>query len=80
MIKSCPDILNYTLTDHAQQEMARRNISQHDLDEILQNPEQRELVRNGRCVYQSRLELNGKLYLLRVFVDVDRLPPEIVTV
>jgi len=43
-------------------------------------PEQREAVRPGRDVLQSRLELEGGTYLVRVFVDVDREPAEVVTV
>lgn len=28
---------------------------------------------------QSRIELKGRIYLVRVFVDIDRVPPEVVT-
>jgi hypothetical protein len=37
------------------------------------------VFRPGREVLESRLELEGKRYLLRVFVDVDRSPAEVVT-
>jgi hypothetical protein len=37
-------------------------------------------VRPGRDVLQSRIVLAGKMDLLRVFVDVDRDPAEVVTV
>jgi hypothetical protein len=36
-------------------------------------------VRLGRDVLQSRINVGGKTYLVRVFVDVDRLPAEVVT-
>jgi len=44
--------------------------------------EQTENIREGRDVYQSRIEMGEppKTYLLRVFVDRDREPSEIVTV
>jgi hypothetical protein len=34
----------------------------------------------GQDVVQSRIALAGKTYLLRVFVDIDRDPAEVVTV
>jgi len=75
-------IRNYRPTEHAKGEMARRQISEDDVAEVLGAPEQIEAVRQGRNVYQSRIK-TGKppqMYLLRVFVDVDREPPEVVTV
>jgi hypothetical protein len=71
----------YRLTDHARFEMERRGISEADVVQVLSAPEQSDLVRPGRIVYQSRIEPEepGKIYLLRVFVDVDRRPAEVVT-
>jgi hypothetical protein len=62
--------------------MQRRSISEADVALVLEAPEQREEVRPGRCVYQSRLHFGepSKRYLLRVFVDIDCDPPEVVTV
>jgi hypothetical protein len=37
-------------------------------------------VRPGRDVLQSRIAFPGKTYPLRVFVDIDRDPAEVVTV
>ena len=78
----CPDLQNYVLTDHACWEMQRRSISQARVAIVLTAPEQREEIRPGRCVYQSRLTFGEppKVYLVRVFVDIDRNPPEVVTV
>ena len=36
-------------------------------------------VRPGREVLQSRIEFKGRIYLVRVFVDIDRVPLEVVT-
>jgi hypothetical protein len=75
-------VTKYRLTEHAKEEMARRQISQENVANVLAAPEQIEAVRQGRSVYQSRIK-TGKppqTYLLRVFVDVDREPPEVVTV
>jgi hypothetical protein len=61
--------------------MERRGISEAAIAQVLAAPEQSGLVRAGRMVYQSRMESEepGKTYLLRGFVDVDRLPMEVVT-
>lgn len=75
-------ITNYRITDHAREEMTRRQITEEDVARVLAAPEQTETVREGRQVYQSRLSLGEppRLYLLRVFVDIDRVPAEVVTV
>ena len=48
---------------------------------MLAMPEQAEEARPGRVVYQSRFERGeeGRVYLLRVVVDIDREPAEVVT-
>ncbi|MDW8319692.1 MAG: DUF4258 domain-containing protein [Anaerolineae bacterium] len=81
MLEPVP-ITNYRITDHARDEMARRQITEEEVAQVLAAPEQSETVREGRKVYQARKELGEppKTYLLRVFVDIDRLPPEVVTV
>jgi hypothetical protein len=74
-------IAEYRLTDHAQLEMKRRNITEEEIAQVLSAAEQIEPVRPGRVIYQIRFERGepAKTYLLRVFVDVDRQPPEVVT-
>ena len=59
--------------------MAHRQISETDVKQVLLAPEQTELVRTGRKVYQSRIKLGepSTTYLLRVFVDIDRRPLEV---
>ncbi|GMV34711.1 MAG: hypothetical protein AMXMBFR60_25400 [Chloroflexota bacterium] len=75
-------IHDFIFADHALKEMARREVSQEDVRTVLAKPEQTEMVRDGRAVYQSRLEMGDppKTYLLRVFVDIDPVPPFVVTV
>jgi hypothetical protein len=48
---------------------------------VLAAPEQRHVVRPGRDVFQARISLVElpKTYLVRVFVDIDREPAEVVT-
>ncbi len=67
------------LTDHAVIELSRRGLEQRDIDAVLRNPEQRLDLRPGRVVLQSKYLEGGTEYLLRVFVDIDRTPAEVVT-
>jgi hypothetical protein len=62
-------------------QLLRRGLSEEAVREILLSPEQRIEVRPGRVVLQSKvvLEPPGTVFLLRVFVDVDRRPAEVVT-
>jgi hypothetical protein len=75
-------IHEFVFTDHALTEMARREISQEDVKTVLAEPEQTEMVREGRAVYQAKRAVSEpqKIFLLRVFVDIDRKPPYVVTV
>lgn len=75
-----PPIPKFVLTDHARFEMARRQVSENDVTQVLAAPEYTEIVRTGRALYQSRSGDVGKIYLLRFFVDIDRELPEVVTV
>jgi hypothetical protein len=79
---ACPRIDDYEVSEHAQWAMTRRGILRSDVKQVLQNPEQSEVVQPGRCVYQSKIvaDASSTVYLLRVFVDVDQDPPQVVTV
>ena len=74
-------ITQYRITDHARFEMGRRGITESELAYVLSAPEQAEMVRPGRAVLQSRTEYgeSPQIYLLRIFVDIDRQPAEVVT-
>ena len=75
------DSTNCIFSDHARMEMSRRDIGEHDVLGVLQNPDQYFPIREGRMVYQSKIKRSdlSKEYILRVFVDMDRNPQEIVT-
>lgn len=74
-------ITDYVLTEHALQELRRRGLTEEMMREVLIKPEQQQDVRPGRIVLQSRITMDvpAKEYLMRVFVDVDRKPAEVVT-
>ena len=73
-------ILEFVITPHARSAMGRRGIVDDVVRQVLASPEQRRPIRPGREVLQSRIELESKRYLVRVFVDVSTDPPEVVTV
>jgi hypothetical protein len=68
-------IAQFLFTEHAQQQMAKRELTEEEVLGILRNPETVLPVREGRVVAQAMLAD----YLVRVFVDVDRQPFEVVT-
>lgn len=74
-------IADYVLTPHAVEEMQRRGVSREVVAQVLAAPDQRVVVRPGRVVCQSKVLFEtGTVYLVRVFVDVDCDPADVVTV
>ena len=76
---SPPRSFDYIFTDHAIRELQRRGLHKEDLDDVLRGYEASLGVRLGRVVLQSKTQEGGTEYLLRIFVDIDRNPAEIVT-
>lgn len=77
-----PDpVTDYTFTAHGRFEMRHRGLSTAIVDTVLKSPEQRLEVRQGRHILQSRVSMGSpsKTYLVRVLVDIDRKPDEVVT-
>jgi len=70
------DLGRAIITEHAAGRVARRQVNEADARAVLEQPEAVRPVREGRVVAQGMV--GG--YLLRVFVDIDREPPEVVTV
>ena len=72
-------ILDWRLTPHAETELKRRGIPVSLVAEVLAAPERQRNFRPGREVLESLRDFDGKTYLVRVFLDVDRSPAEVVT-
>jgi hypothetical protein len=72
---------NYVFTSHARFEMGRRGLSEDVIRLVLETPAQRWEVRPGRELLQWVLSVGDppKDYVIRVIVDVDRTPNEVVT-
>lgn len=72
--------MDFVLTDHAEEEARRRQISPAWIESTMVRPEQVVPGLNGRKVFQSRIISDGKTYLVRLVVEDWRQPPVIVTV
>ena len=61
--------------------MTRRGLSEEIVRSVLAAPDRQIEIRPGRVVVQSQVKMSAppKTYLIRVFVDVDRDPKEVVT-
>jgi hypothetical protein len=67
-------VRRYVITEHAAGKMARRGINAALVESVLSAPEQRYQQRPGRDVLQARARFGLRMYLICVFVDVDRYP------
>jgi hypothetical protein len=68
-------------TPHASFEIKRRSLTEEIVLHVIEHPEQYWEVRKGRSIYQAhvKMEIPEKDYLIRVFIDTDREPVEVVT-
>lgn len=71
--------MNYRLSDHAKEELERRQIPRALLEDVLDNPQQIVLEQRGRKAYQSKVNFGGKTYLLRAIVRDDVDPAIVIT-
>jgi hypothetical protein len=77
-----PDpIRDFALTEHAAFEMARRGLAKEIVEAVLDRPDQRWELRPGRHMLQAKVAMGepAKAYIVRVVVDVDEVPPAVVT-
>jgi hypothetical protein len=70
---------SYRLSDHARSEADRRGIPLDVVQTIMTAPEQIVAAHSDRQVYQSKVEIDGKLYLVRAIVE-NTDPATVVTV
>lgn len=70
------------LAEHARDQMHRRGVTEDQVRMTLNDPESVHTVREGRRVVHGIMFMGDppREYLLRIFVDIDRSPPEIVTI
>ena len=70
----------HRLSAHALAELERRGISLDQLHSVLAAPEQKVPEMSGVVCYQSKVTMDGKVYLLRAMVNETADPPVVVTV
>ena len=66
--------MDYVLTEHVKTRMKERNISDSDLDRVLQSPQQVIEQDDGTYAYQSLIVRQKRIVMIRVFVD-NRIDP-----
>ena len=71
--------VRYRLSEHVRQEIARRRIPLTVLEAVLEKPGQIVPSRGAAKAYQSKCEIGGKMFLLRVIVDHSVDPAVLVT-
>lgn len=67
-----------SLTKHARFEMEKRGITEAMVAEVTGKPQQKIKVDENREIWQNKIELGGKTYILRVVVETQ--PLKVVTV
>jgi len=63
--------MNFTFTPHAIEQMQDREIPFQVILEILNHPEEIVPAKYNRTAYQSVVQINGKPYIVRAFVESD---------
>ncbi|MDR0582643.1 MAG: DUF4258 domain-containing protein [Prevotellaceae bacterium] len=71
--------MNYIFSQHALEQMKRRNIEQSQVFQVLKYPD-KIIKQENISIYQASVDLSGNYYLLRVFVNTEKQPPLIITV
>ena len=72
--------MKFHYSNHVHEELAKRKLPLSLLEEVLYAPEQKVPEVDNITCYQSRVEIGGKRYLLRVMVNDTVNPPVVVTV
>lgn len=73
--------MNFSFSNHAEQELALRRIPRPLVDEVLRNPQQIVPERGPKKAYQSKMDFGGgRIFLLRAIVDDTVNPAIVVTV
>ena len=62
--------------------MTRRGITEEIITLVIKNPDQIIDCGNDRSIYQKKITMDAqtKIYLFRVFLDIKKVPVEVVTV
>lgn len=71
--------MRFHFSKHVLEELDERKIPRSLVEPVLQAPEQKVPEMENITCYQSRVDIDGKPYLLRVMVNETVTPPTVVT-
>ena len=71
--------LRFHFSKHVLEELEERQIPRMLVERVLESPEQKTAVLENINCYQSRVEITGKQYVLRVLVNETAQPPVVIT-
>jgi hypothetical protein len=71
--------VRYRLSEYARQEIERRRIPLSLVEAVMERPDQVVPSKGTARAYQSKCEIGGKMFLLRVIVDESVDPAVVVT-
>ncbi len=71
--------MDYGLSVHARDRLKQRRISQEVLEKVLMSPD--EILEEDKCksIYQRKLKNGGKIYLYRIYINLCKEPPMVIT-
>ena len=72
--------MDYDLSDHVREEIARRRIPSAVVEAVLANPQQKLPEHGDVICHQSKIDINQKECLVRVMVNEAVMPAKVVTV
>jgi hypothetical protein len=68
----------YQFSLHSKEQLTKRNIEEQTVLWVIENSKEKT-IQEGITVYQNMIDENDKTYLIRVFVNEDKIPPLIIT-
>ncbi len=68
----------YQFSLHSLEQLAKRNITEEVTLWVIQNTTEK-IIEDEVTIYQSMILENNKSYLIRVFVNENKIPPLIIT-
>lgn len=72
--------MSVVFSKHVLEELLERKISRELVEQVLRSPQQKVPEVESVTCYQSRVDMDGKQYLLRVMVNETMVPAKVVTV
>ena len=59
------------LSNHARYEMQKRDISEIMVESVFLQPVQKIIVSKDRQIWQNKIEIEGKAYIMRLVVEIN---------